>query len=232
MSEVPISGEALSVSRPDEKPIRLMVAAPYATVRAGLRALVGHDPFIRIVGDAGGVGELSGLIDALRPDVVLLDDLLREWDGLVDILAEHETALMLVTDDRTEIDLLAASALPGWALLLRGADGLEMTAAIGAVHRGLIVVDRSFGPAIVPKPEASGAEGGTQNQAALEPLTARERDVLRLMAVGMANKQIAVRLGVTANTVKFHVASILAKLGAASRTEAVSIGLRTGQVPL
>jgi DNA-binding NarL/FixJ family response regulator len=130
-------------------------------------------------------------------------------------------ALALVTD--------ADAARAAWAagargLLPRDADGADLLAALAAVARGLVVVDAGLADALVPVHEPLPD--------ALDPLTDREREVLALLAEGLPNKLVADRLGVAERTARYHVAQILAKLGARSRTEAVVRAARLGLVAL
>lgn len=110
-----------------------------------------------------------------------------------------------------------------------------MAAAVVAVAQGLVVMDPAVARSLMVAPGgvgAPGAVGAAARAAATSPLTEREQDVLQLVASGLPNKGIALRLGISEHTVKFHVGSILGKLGAASRTEAVTLAVRTGLLPL
>jgi two-component system, NarL family, response regulator YdfI len=201
--------------------IRLAIAATSAVVRAGLEALARSDPEIEL---AGSYPDLASL-EVLRPDVILaatpLEDLAHSTDGF---------ALPIV--------LLSADAHPAWsrdviragvrALLPRDASAAEVLAAVTAAANGLAVLDPQELEGLLP----------LQSPAALaspaEPpvLTPRELEVLRMMADGGPNKTIAWKLGISEHTAKFHVASILSKLNAASRAEAVAIGIRRGMILL
>ena len=196
---------------------RLLIAAPSAVVRAGLEALVSSNPTLEL---AGSFPDLSA-VEAVRPDVIVaalpMEDLIPLPDGL--------TAAVV---------LLSAEAQPIWnrdalragvrAILPSGASAAEILAAIEAAAAGLAAV----GPhdlemllsASGPAPLADSSAG----------LTPRELEVLRMMAGGAANKIIAWKLNISEHTVKFHVASILHKLNAATRTEAVAIGIRKGMI--
>lgn len=196
---------------------RLLIAAPSAVVRAGLETLVAGDPAVEV---AGSFADLSS-VEALRPDVVLaalpVEELAPPADGVA-----------------PSIVLLSADAQPAWssevlrlgvrAMLSRDAAPAEVLAAVEAASAGLAVVDPHDLEALLSasNPTAASAESTV--------LTPRELEVLRLMAEGAANKNIAWKLGISEHTVKFHVASILAKLNASTRTEAVAIGIRKGMI--
>ena len=183
--------------------IRVVVIAPYASVRSGLRAMVERAGGLEAVGEASEGSPFA-------PDVLLLDL------GAEDAVPEGVPLVALV-EGREEVRRLAGRAT-AWAALPKDAEEAEILAAIRAVGAGLIVLD----PTLWPTTSGPLAKG--------EPLSNREREVLTLMADGLPNKTIAMRLGVSPHTVKFHAASIFAKLGAASRTEAVTLGLRGGHI--
>jgi DNA-binding NarL/FixJ family response regulator len=138
----------------------------------------------------------------------------------------------MLGEDRSGFWKLAGRPLHGWAYLLKEADEAEIAGALRAVAAGLIVLDRSLAPLLTAAGPPIQAGDSVETLLPGEALTAREREVLQLMAQGLSNRQIAARLHISPHTVKFHVASILAKLGAASRTEAVALGARRGYVIL
>jgi DNA-binding NarL/FixJ family response regulator len=208
--------------------IGIVVVAAYASVRAGLQVLLADAEECVIQGEARGSAELERLLTELQPNVVLFDDNEDDRSRLLDVMSGGEAGLVMLGDSRGGYRLLATAALPGWAYLLREADGPAIQGAVRAVAAGLVVLDRSLAPLLgLALPLA--AEGVSFPDEALTP---REREVLQLMAEGLPNKLIASRLRISQHTVKFHVASILAKLGAASRTEAVTLGARRGYVTL
>lgn len=232
--------------------IRTLVVAGYASVRAGLHALLADASGIAVVGAVEGTGDsLVRLLPALRPSVLLLDTTgdSAAWDSLGDFLAlqADKTALpvaLVVVADCAERDLprLFAARLPGWGYLGRDTDGAQIIAAVRAAAEGLIVLNhdtrvplatdtanRAPAKATVPGPVLPA---GNVPQSVGETLTPREIEVIQLMARGLPNKQIASRLGISLHTAKFHVAQILGKLDAASRTEAVTVGARRGYVTL
>lgn len=207
--------------------IRVLIVAAYASVRAGLHSLLRGAVDIEVVAKGSGSAEVERLLPEARPDVLLADDLPDDRGSLLTQAAEGEIALVLLGEARDGFRALADTPLPGWGYLLKEADGTEIAGAIRAAAAGLIALDRSLTPwAAAPSAQAGGETGPD------DTLTAREREVLALVARGLSNKQIAGRLSISLHTVKFHVASILAKLGAASRTEAVTLGARRGAVSL
>jgi DNA-binding NarL/FixJ family response regulator len=211
--------------------IRVLIVAPYASVRAGLHALLADDAACAVIGTIGGSAELQQLLPETRPDVVLLDD--NESDGarVAELLAGGDIGLVVLGDHPAARPLLAGADLPGWGYLLKDAGGTEIAAAVRAVAAGLVVLDRRLMPRrdpALPLSLAATASPPLPDEA----LTAREREVLHLMAEGLQNRQIAARLHLSPHTVKFHVAAILAKLGAASRTEAVTLAARRGDLVL
>jgi DNA-binding NarL/FixJ family response regulator len=214
----------------ERRVIRVLIVAAYTSVRAGLQVLLADAEDCAIQGEARGSAELERLLPELRPDVVLLDDNEDDRARLLDVMSGGETGLVMLGDSRGVFRLLANASLPGWAYLLREADGPEIQAAVRAVDAGLVVLDRSMAP-LLSRAGPSAAEGQC-DVLPDEALTPREREVMQLMAEGLPNKLIASRLSISLHTVKFHVASILAKLGAASRTEAVTLGARRGYVTL
>jgi NarL family two-component system response regulator YdfI len=199
--------------------IRLAIAAPSAVVRAGLEALVASHPGIDLVGAHSDLGA----IEALRPDVVVaavpLEELSPPGNG-------YAPSVVLLTSDPQPVWTQEAFRVGVRALLSRDASAAEILAAVEAAACGLAVIDPRELETLLASaaPAPVSAEAGT--------LTGRELDVLRMMAEGAANKAIAFKLGISEHTAKFHVASILGKLHAASRTEAVTIGVRRGLILL
>jgi DNA-binding NarL/FixJ family response regulator len=194
---------------------RLAIAAESAVARAGLEALVASHPGIDL---AGAYPDLSA-VEALRPDVVLaalpLEELSPPGEG-------HSPAIVLLTNEPQPAWTLEAFRLGVRALLSRDATAAGILAAVEAATSGLAVIDPRELETLLSQTASATVSAETQ------VLTARELDVLRMMAEGAANKTIAWKLGISEHTVKFHVASILAKLRAASRTEAVTTGVRRG----
>ena len=197
--------------------IRVFVAAPSAALRLALRArLEGGD--LVVVGDGPTPDGAPANVD-----VVVLGDaerILVSADALASI---GSRAVVAIADDVRPARALGRSPLRGWALVTRDAAPAELRAATTAAAQGFTVVPSALlgSPARERELEASP-----------ESLTPREGEVLDLLAQGLTNRQIAERLGISEHTAKFHVAAVSAKLGAASRTEAVSLGIRHGLITL
>jgi NarL family two-component system response regulator YdfI len=205
--------------------IRVLVAARRATARARLEAVVAGAPALRLVPAMAGV-PVARQLEELRPDLVLLD---LEDDRLETVLGGPEgvgrAALIVLTEEPRR--LMADEPLgrgPVRAVLPRDASAGELLAAIAAVGAGLVALHPDA-LRRAPRPVRAEPDPG-------QPLTVREVEVLGMLAEGLGNKAIASRLGISTHTAKFHVASILSKLGAGSRTEAVTIGMRRGLVAI
>jgi two-component system, NarL family, response regulator YdfI len=198
--------------------IRLLIAAPSAVVRAGLETLAASSPDIEL---AGSFPDLSSVED-VRPDVVLaavpVEELSPPADG-------HHPAIVLLAANRQVRWTVEAVRLGVRAILAPDASASAILAAVEAAASGLAVIDPDELEGLASKVPAGEVEE-------IEDLTRRELEVLRMMAEGTANKNIAWKLGISEHTVKFHVASILSKLGAGSRTEAVTMGIRRGMILL
>jgi DNA-binding NarL/FixJ family response regulator len=189
--------------------IRLAIVAPSPVIRAGLETLAASSPEIQVV---GAFPDFSGA-DDLRPDVILAS--VPPEAG--------STPTVLLSSDPQPIWTLDALRRGVRALLPRDASPSEILAAVQAAAGDFAVVaadDLATWLSVSAPREAELPRDST--------LTPRELEVLRIMADGGANKTIAWKLGVSEHTAKFHVASILSKLGASSRTEAVTIGIRKG----
>jgi NarL family two-component system response regulator YdfI len=197
--------------------IRLLIAASSAVVRAGLEALAASNPAIEL---AGAFADLSS-VEELRPDVILtalpVDELPLPADGIA-------PAIVLLSGQPQPAWTRDALRLGVRAVLPRDASAIEILAAVEAAASGLAVVD--------PR-DLEGLLSGAPAAAVVAEapvLTPREIEVLRMMAEGAANKAIAFKLHISEHTAKFHVASILNKLNASTRAEAVAIGIRRGLI--
>ena len=212
-----------------DKVIHLFVASDYPVVRAGLRSILDASEGFQVVGE-GGLEETADEVVALRPDVVLLEIPGGERDGLETLwrLAAESPEVGIVVMSGDPAESLARDALQAGArgYLLRDVSPEEIVEAVRAVYQGLTVLHPAIASALLGPPRPRGHFG------AGEPLTERELEVLQLLAQGLPSKAIASRLGISEHTVKFHVGSIMGKLNAASRTEAVTLAIRRGLIAL
>jgi DNA-binding NarL/FixJ family response regulator len=211
--------------------IDVLIVAPYSSVRAGLRTLLAVSGDCRIVGEVGGSIDLARVLSETSAAVVLCDYTPVDGPEIVSIVAENGAALVVLGDGEAGYHEMAGSDLSGWAYLRKEADGAEIAGAVRAVAAGLVVLDRMLAASFCP-PLPFRSPFPEESLLPDETLTPREREVIQLIAQGLPNKNIAVRLSISLHTVKFHVASILAKLNSGSRTEAVTQGARRGLVTL
>ena len=211
--------------------IRVLIVAASPLILAGLQSLLA-DSGVDIVGSAADLESLAKQLDDLEPDVLLVETSAEARQAFVDEMAGEEIFRGY------PVVVLAQSMPPGWvsealragvrAVLPSEVSAEQLRAALEAAAVGLVVVHPSEVSAVLPAPAALSSPV----RELPEPLTPREREVLQMISAGLGNKEIAGRLSISDHTVKFHVASILGKLGASSRTEAVSIGIRHGLVLL
>jgi len=213
--------------------IHVAVVAQALALRIGLRALLSDGELIEVVAEATSLGELETLLSDI--DVLLLAEP-RSLEGLSDLeLSGTLPSILLLSDEARAAQDLAGISPHAWGVVPMEATAEELQAAVVALHEGLIVLSPlqlRRGAALnhllgLPEGEVQGLA-----EHPIEPLTERELQVLQLLAQGLANKQIAAALSISEHTVKFHVSSIYAKLGAANRTEAVRLGVQQGLVIL
>ena len=204
---------------------RVLIAAPTPALRAGLRALLSAAG-IEIVGEAATLGAPE--LDLSAADVILVADVDLLAEAARAIGTDARSAMLALADDAQAADLLRALPLAGWGILPPDASPAELQAAIHTLAQGLVVLPA----ALIEQMLTQRGPIAALAQPPAEPLTAREREVLQLVSQGLSNKLIARELQVSEHTVKFHISSIFAKLGAASRTEAISRGARQGLITL
>ena len=211
--------------------IRVFIVATSPLARAGLQSLFGERD-IRVVGSITNLESLAAQWPDVEADIILVEASGEQFESVIDSLAASQLASeanIVVLSDHSDPRLLAEALRSGVrAVLPADSSPDQLVAALNAAATGLIVMQPAEVDAMFP-----AAEPASRPLAELaEALTPRESEVLQMLAGGLANKEIAARLTISEHTVKFHVASILGKLGAGSRTEAVSLGIRRGLVLL
>lgn len=235
--------------------IRVLVVAASAVARAELEAVVKGSEPLELAGSAGtsGIPSLAEEIRDLRPDVVLMELEPHDEEHLEALAAlvgrgagegvghaledSGEPTIVVLASDvegRSVAETLRAGAR---GVLPHHASAAEIVAAVEAAASGLVALHPNEVEVLLPGPPLEQPPGRANSHASsaaapIEPLTARESEILGMLAEGLGNKEIAWRLKISEHTVKFHVASILSKLDASSRTEAVTLGFRQGLITL
>jgi two-component system, NarL family, response regulator NreC len=201
--------------------IRILIADDHAVVRSGLRALLGTDPDLEFVGEAGDGPETLQLVETLQPDLVLLDITMPPDSGIEiarRIKEKHPKVLLLfLTMHEDEALLHEALRAGGAGYVIKRAEEAVILQAIHTVSEGDLYVHPSLTRALLQRSITSEQRRG----APVEPLTPRELDVLRLLARGNTNRQTAEVLGLSVRTVENHRANLMGKLGISSRVELV-----------
>lgn len=204
--------------------IRVMIVDDHAVVRSGLAAFLMAFDDLELVGQVGSGKEAVQLCPTLKPDVVLMDLVMPEMDGATatKLIREACPHLQVIALTSFREDELVQGVLKAGAIgyLLKNVSADELASAIRSAYAGR--------PTLAPEAARVliSATVAQQHASIGSDLTEREREVLKLMVEGLTNNQIAERLVVSRSTVKFHVSSILSKMGVSSRTEAVAIALQ------
>jgi DNA-binding NarL/FixJ family response regulator len=207
-------------------PIRLLIVDDHSVVREGLRAFLRLQDGIEVVGEAAGADEAITVASTSAPDVILLDLVMPRGDGIGAVRRLLEVApdvrVLVLTSFADDAQIFAAMAAGAAGYLLKDVDPQALADGIRDVHAGR--------PALHPSVAARLMRRGGSQRPTHSDLTARERDVLALVVEGLANKQIAQRLGIGEKTIKTHVSRVLAKLGVEDRTQAAVLAIREGLV--
>ncbi len=207
--------------------VRVLVIEDHGIVREGLKLILQGMPDFEVVGEAADGQEVVRLVERLKPGVVLLDLEMPEVDGVeaLERLRDSgaETPAIVFTAYDTDERILGALRAGARGYLLKGASRTEIFDAVRAVHSGGSLLQPAITNRLLDR---------IDREPDTESLTPRELEVLKLLAEGLSNREIATRLFVTERTVKFHVSSILDKLGAENRTEAAKVAVQRGLVQL
>jgi len=207
----------------DQSQIRVLSVDDHALLREGIATIINHQPDMALVSQASGGKEAILQFREHRPDVTLMDLQMPDMNGIEAIIAIRgefpEARIIVLSTYSGDVQVVRALKAGARAYLLKGNVNKELLATIRAVHAG---------QKRIPADVASGLAEHTGE----DELTEREIGVLRLIAAGNANKEIAAQLELAEDTVKRHVTNILSKLSANDRTHAVTIGLKRGIIEL
>jgi DNA-binding NarL/FixJ family response regulator len=211
--------------------IRVFIVAASPLARTGLENLLAARE-VQVVASGATVDALAEMLADAAPDVVVVDSSGEPLEEMLESLSGSGLAadvnVILLGEGMTAAASAEALRAGIRAALPSDISAEQLVAALQAVASGLLVLHPAHAGEALPAGSASPRAVDEQ----AEPLTRREAEVLQMLAGGLSNKEIAARLGISEHTSKFHVASILGKLGAGSRTEAVSLGIRRGLVLL
>lgn len=217
--------------------IRILVVDDHTLFRRGLTALLQRDPQFEVVGDAGDASEAQRRARELQPDIILLDNHLPGVHGVDAVPALRETApgarVLMLTVSEDERDLAAALRGGACGYLLKTIEGDALSKAIRRAMRGeAVVAEEMTGKLVAAYRDAATlpppAAAATAPASRLDALSPREQDILRGIAQGQGNKEIARSLGIAETTVKIHVQHILRKLDVSSRVHAAVIASEHG----
>jgi two-component system, NarL family, response regulator YdfI len=210
--------------------IRVFIVAAPLRSRRELTALLDYAPDVEVVGTASSFEGAEQDWEEL--DVLLIRDSSESTDELFDSLEDcglvRQPPVLLLLEQATQNKVNRAIQIGIRGVLPADVAAVQLISAVVAVAKGLVVLQ----PGELSLAAASTRTRTGEAAELFEPLTPREKEVLQMLASGLGNKQIAAHLKISEHTAKFHVASILGKLGASSRTEAVSLGLRRGLILL
>lgn len=201
--------------------IKVTIVSPNHALRVGLREMLNRRPEFEIIGEALRLED----VNEKETEVAVLASV----SSVRLIENKKDFAMLFLSDDVDAIRNVFNESLLGWGVLSANATEDELVAGILSVAEGLWVGVPSLIQDLMRLPRAKEGSG---EESLIEPLTAREKEVLEKMAEGFANKQIALLLAISEHTVKFHLSSLYAKLGVASRTEAVKRGIELGLISL
>jgi DNA-binding NarL/FixJ family response regulator len=194
--------------------IRVLLVAASPALRAGLRSLLAADPRVEVIGEAMRLADF----EENEADIILMS---ASSSPNLDPSIPVSIPVLLLTDSPISTSA-AIRGRPVFGLLPSDSSAEELLAAVHALAEGLVVGPRAL---LIAEEDAS-------RQRSSGPLTEREQEVLSLLAQGLANKQIAIQLGISEHTVKFHISSIYTKLNATNRAEAIRAGLRGGWIAI
>jgi DNA-binding NarL/FixJ family response regulator len=201
--------------------IRVTIVSPNHALRVGLREMLGNQPDIKVVGETSDLES----VNETETEVVVLASV-----SSTRLFEDKSTyGILFLTDDVEDVRKMLNSTSRAWGVLSPDATEDELAAAVHAVGEGLWVGAPGLIKSLI---RLNGRRESSSDESLIDPLTAREMEVIQLMAQGLANKQIALALGISEHTVKFHLSALYAKLNSTSRTEAVKRGIELGLISL
>ncbi len=206
-------------------PIRIMIVDDHAVIRTGLRMLIEQDETMTVVAMAGSPSEALTLAEAEKPDIIVLDLILGEEDGL-DFLPElckvsSNSKVLILTGVQTPESHRTAIRRGAMGIVLKQQAADLLLKAIRKVHDGEVWIDRSMIGSVLSEVRSEKREEENPEQQKIKALTAREREVIALVSEGLKNKVIGERLFISETTVTHHLSSIYSKLGVSDRLELV-----------
>lgn len=209
-------------------PIRVLIADDHRLFRQGLISLMNtRNDLVEVVGEAESGTEAVRLVEQLRPEIVLLDIFMPDGSGLEAARAIRaqapETAIVMLTSSESDEHLNEAVSIGVEGYLLKNLDGEELFGLLAGIREGEAAMTRAMAARLLKNMSTAGLADACE-----EALTEREMEVLRLVARGDTNSQIADQLYISVNTVKTHLKNILAKLQLENRTQVAAFALKTG----
>jgi DNA-binding NarL/FixJ family response regulator len=208
--------------------IRVVLADDHPVVREGLRGMLAAEPDIEVVGEAASGPEAVALAGRLRPDVILMDLRMPGGDGVEAIRSLAGTTVVVLTTYDSDADILRAVEAGAAGYLLKDTPRAVLADSVRAAARGETVLTPTVAGRLLGRMRGSPSPAGA---ARTEQLSARETEVLALVAHGLTNAEIGRRLYVSEATVKTHLVRACAKLGVSGRTAAVTKAIETGALP-
>jgi DNA-binding NarL/FixJ family response regulator len=222
------------MSAATSEPIRILIIDDHAVVRAGLRMLIDQNPAMKVVGVAGNRSEALALAASEQPNMIILDILLGDEDGLTFLPELREVTrnarVLVLTGLRSSESQRRAIRAGAMGIVLKEHAAEVLIKAINKVHQGEVWLDRSMMGAVLD--EMTQAPEIDPEATKIASLTDREREVIALIAEGLRNKQIAQRLFISETTVTHHLSSVFSKLDVSDRLELIIYAFRHGLAQL
>ncbi len=216
------------------RPIRVVIADDHLIVREGLQLILETADEFELVGEAADGAQAVQLANELKPDVILMDLQMPKMDGLTAIeqirAQQQDVAIVILTTYNEDDRMIRGLRAGARGYLLKDTDRETLLNTIRAAARGETLLKTEIMTRVLAHTDAPAKPAAERTAVGME-LTEREKQVLRLLVRGAANKEIAHELNITERTVKAHLASIFNRLGVNSRTEAAALAVRQGLVP-